>query len=229
MDVNAKIAEIVRGRSFVDIGGLWGAENERVTVASAAGARSVAMVDIQDEGDEWWEAFKNRCEARGVRNCVNIFANLDDIDFASKLAATEIVHCSGVIYHVPNPVWTLSKLREVTLDTLLLCSMTVPETIETNIGSIDMSDGAVIFVPALTGRKLEIVRAYCEQVRLTIHNINSSETYPWRYGEEYNYAPWWWLWTPRTLAALTEVAGFRVTERFDGWAGYSHYLVCERT
>ena len=53
------------------------------------------------------------------------------------------------------------------------------------------------------------------------------ETYPWRYGKDYNYAPWWWFWTPRTLTAMVESAGFRVTEIFDGWVGYSHYLVCE--
>jgi hypothetical protein len=228
MDINSKIAGIVAGRSFVDIGGLWGTENERVTVASAAGARSVAMVDIQHEGTEWWKAFKDRCAARGVLDCENIVANLDHIDFASKVPVTDIVHCSGIIYHVPSPIWTLSKLREVTRSILLLCSMTVPEVIETNIGSIDMSDGNSIFIPALEGRKRDIVRAYFEQVGVKVHNINSPGTYPWRHGEEYNYEPWWWLWTPRTLAAFVETAGFRVVEVFDGWPGYSHYLTCER-
>jgi hypothetical protein len=30
MDINQKISEIAADRSFVDIGGLWGTENERV-------------------------------------------------------------------------------------------------------------------------------------------------------------------------------------------------------
>jgi hypothetical protein len=106
--------------------------------------------------------------------------------------------------------------------------MTVPEIIETEIGSIDMSGGETIFIPALEGRKREIVKAYCTRVHLTVHNINSPVAYPWRYGGDYNYEPWWWLWTPRTLAAMVETAGFRVEEIFDGWPGYSHYLTCKR-
>ncbi len=228
LDINRKITEIAVGRSFVDIGGLWGTENERVTIASAAGARSVTMVDMQQEGNQWWIAFEGRCKARGVLDCRNIVANLDADDFAAKVPITDIVHCSGIIYHVPSPIWTLSKLREVTGSTLLLCSMTVPDHIETSVGSIDMSGGDAIFIPALEGRKRDIMHAYLESVGLKLPNINSPETYPWRYGEEYNYAPWWWFWTPRTLAAMVETAGFRVVETFDGWVGYSHYLVCER-
>jgi hypothetical protein len=228
MDIDRKIADIVAGRSFVDIGGLWGTENERVTVAHAAGAKSVAMVDIQHEGTEWWKAFKDRCVARGVNNCTNIVANLDSLDFASKVPATEIVHCSGIIYHTPTPIWTIAKLRDVTVDTLLLCSMTVPEVIKTEVGTLDMAGGMVIFVPALEGQKREIVRAYFERMSIKVHNINSFESYAWRNGEEYNYEPWWWLWTPTTLVRMVETAGFRVRETFDGWQGYSHYLVCER-
>jgi hypothetical protein len=185
------------------------------------------MVDIQEEGTEWWRAFEDRCTKKGVYNCINVVANLDHNDFVSKVPVTDIVHCSGVIYHTPSPIWTLSKLREVTGNTLLLCSMTVPEHIETKIGSIDMSDGNALFIPALRGQKLAIMQAYFESVGIQVHNINSVETYPWRFGMDYNYAPWWWLWTPATLAAFVETAGFRVREIFDGWPGYSHYMVCE--
>jgi hypothetical protein len=228
VNINEKIGELVSGRSFADIGGLWGTENERVTVASAAGASSVMMVDMQQEGNEWWRAFEERRKEKGVTACTNIVANLDHADFAVKVPVSDVTHCSGVIYHAPSPVWTLAKLREVTGDTLLLCSMTVPEQIETKVGSIDMSDGNALFIPALSGRKLQILRAYFDDVHIQVHNINSQKEYPWRVGADYNYAPWWWLWTPTTLAAFVETAGFRVREIFDGWPGYSHYLVCER-
>jgi hypothetical protein len=228
MEINEKIRQIVPGRSFVDIGGLWGTENERATVASAAGARSVMMVDMAEEGNEWWRAFEDRCKARGVLDCKNVVANLDHCDFASRVPVTDIVHCSGVIYHVPSPIRTLSTLRQVTGNLLLLCSMTVPGLIETDVGSIDMSGGTSIFVPALDGHKREIVCAYFDRMGIQIPNINAAVTYPWRLGADFNYAPWWWLWTPRTLVALVETAGFRVLEIFDGWPRYSHYLVCER-
>jgi len=226
LEIDNKIREVVAGRSFADIGGLWGTENERVTVASAGGAKSIMMVDMQKEGNQWWLAFQERCKAKGVSGCKNVVANIDSTDFASKVPITDIVHCSGVIYHVPSPVWTLSRLREVTGSVLLLCSMTIPERIETEAGSIDMSCGHTIFIPALGARNRAILRAYFEGVRIQVHNINTPETYPWRTGGGFNYAPWWWLWTPETLAAIVETAGFRVSETFDGWQGYSHYLVC---
>ena len=48
------IREHVKGLSFVDFGGLWGILNEKVSVASLAGARSTAMADMQPLGNWLW-------------------------------------------------------------------------------------------------------------------------------------------------------------------------------
>ena len=47
------IRRVVRGRSFADVGGLWGTVNEKVSVAAQAEARSVAMIDISPAGSEF--------------------------------------------------------------------------------------------------------------------------------------------------------------------------------
>ena len=62
---DAFIARVVRGKSFADVGGLWGTVNEKVSVAHAAGAASLAMVDISEWGDRWNE-FETRRRQLGA-------------------------------------------------------------------------------------------------------------------------------------------------------------------
>jgi hypothetical protein len=40
------IAASVQGKSFAEVGGLWGTVNERVTVAARCGAAETAMIDV---------------------------------------------------------------------------------------------------------------------------------------------------------------------------------------
>ena len=47
------IHEVSKDKSFVDVGGLWGTVNERVSVAHAAGARELAMLDISPPDGKW--------------------------------------------------------------------------------------------------------------------------------------------------------------------------------
>ena len=46
----------------------------------------------------------------------------------------EMVHCSGVLYHMPNPVSTILRLRSVTERYLILSSAVVPDRIATSEG-----------------------------------------------------------------------------------------------
>jgi len=215
MNVNKKIKQITSGRSFADVGGLWGTENERVTVASLAGACSATMVDMQREDNEWWQAFDQHCEEKGVTDYGKIVANIDDADFTSRVPSHDIVHCSGVIYHSPNPLRTMAQLRAITANTLLLCSMTVPERMKTKRGVIELPEGHMLSVPALGDRERTVVASYFDRIGIQVHNINMSGAVPWRVEGDYNYAPWWWLWTPKTLARLVETAGFSVCEKLD--------------
>jgi hypothetical protein len=77
------IEKVAAGKRFVDIGGLWGMVNEKATVAAAAGASEVTMLDAMEEGHETWHQFAERARARNVdARCVT--ANLD----ASETVAT---------------------------------------------------------------------------------------------------------------------------------------------
>ena len=46
------IRQAVAGKSFADIGGLWGTVNEKVSVAHTHGVRTLSMVDVSPPDSE---------------------------------------------------------------------------------------------------------------------------------------------------------------------------------
>ena len=53
--------------------------------------------------------------------------DLHDPATVAEVGPHEVVWCSGVLYHAPNPVLTLQRLRELTTELLILQTMTLPE------------------------------------------------------------------------------------------------------
>lgn len=54
------IRQVVAGKSFADVGGLWGTVNEKVSVAHAHGARTLSMIDVSPPDSELWVLFEER-------------------------------------------------------------------------------------------------------------------------------------------------------------------------
>jgi hypothetical protein len=51
--------------------------------------------------------------------------------------------------------------------------------------------------------------------------------HPWVSHGEPDYAPWWWLWAPETLAKMGERAGFKMLHILEAWKDRSHDIVFE--
>src|SRR4051794_13465658 len=108
--VNEWIARYASGRSFADVGGLWNTKNERISSAFRAGATRLAMIDMQPLGNHWWTQFDERCRELGVSGYESISGNIEDPKLLDVVGRFDFVHCSGVIYHIPNPMLTLFRL-----------------------------------------------------------------------------------------------------------------------
>lgn len=216
------------GLAFADIGGLWGTVNEKVTVAAKAGAASVTMVDITPLNHEIWQAFRDRCAEQQVSGVREVSGNIEDEAFADALGGFDITYCSGVIYHAPNPYRMLDCLRRITRKTLVLGSMTAPERIENQEGRLDFGGGKMLSIPAASDAERRILTAHFNELGLEIHNINRAGVYPWmlRRGE-FNFEPWWWLWTPETLGRMAEACGFRPRETIEMWENRAHAVVLD--
>jgi SAM-dependent methyltransferase len=207
------IARVVRGRSFADVGGLWGTVNEKVSVAHAAGASALAMIDISERGDRW-TAFEARCRQLGVPDVRTVQGDVQELVEAVPDLVFDVVHCSGVLYHLPEPLRLLRALRKAAREHVVFTSAVTATTISNAAGTLRIPDSAALFVPALSGAEREILRAHWEPVLGDGAHGITKDVPRWRVED---FGPWWWLPTPAALSAMCEAAGFRVLDRGFFW------------
>lgn len=225
------IADHVRDLNFVDIGALWGVANEKVSVATRAGARSAAIIDVTPPGDSAWVRTREHCAARGVSGYAEYSRDLNDPSIHETVGTFDFAYCSGVLYHTPSIFYTLQRLLSLTKKYLMVGSMVVPETIENEQGALHLSGGGMLFVPGLTGTARAVVAAYFAKMQVQVMHITPgiplSQPFMWEPGRP-NYGPWWWLFPLSTLCSMIETVGFRVIETGLHWGGRSGSVFCER-
>lgn len=195
LDENAK------GRSFADIGGLWGSYWGAFEAVDA-GADPVLMLDVNPVTAEYRKA-------KGDRTVDFLQGDLHDEATLKKIGKRDIVLCSGVIYHCPNPLDTLECLRQITGDYLILtCSSMLDEAAN--------PPNATIYLPGLTPEQRQDLVAK-----------NPSVVGP--NGALMDYAPgegywnWFFCFCASTLKNMLKTAGFDVVDERH-YSGLSWFL-----
>lgn len=183
----------VKDQSFADIGGMWG-DYWAAVEAHDAGASPVTMLDLTPPTPE--------CrQAQGDRTIRHLTGDLHDPATLDLVGIHDIVLCSGVIYHCPDPLSTLRCLRAITGSQLVLtCAAMLEEYTDTPQGAI--------FLPGLTEGQRE--RLADENPGILRRGILDSP-----YDPNAGYYNWFWAFTPGALCAMLAVAGFAVTEAAD--------------
>ncbi|GIK40755.1 MAG: hypothetical protein BroJett011_45880 [Chloroflexota bacterium] len=205
------IARVVKGKTFADVGGLWGTISEKVSVAHKYGAASLTMVDIQAEGNEWWQKFDDRMHQLGVTEYKCVSTDICNPSLATLLQPFEVVHCAGVLYHHPNPMVMLVALRSITKQYLILSSVITQQVIKNEKGTYTIPPSGVVFVPALNDAERAILKVYWDKIGAA---FGLTEKYTYRLDD---FAPWWWLPTAPALLAMCQAAGFKVLEHALIW------------
>lgn len=220
------IREMVPGRTFADIGGLGGrAINEMVTTAMKAKAAKAAMVDVLPFSDPQWADFEARCVEQGVSGYECIQA---DLNSPGDIGPWEVVHCSGIIYHVPDPFTMLLRLRDLCKDRLIFTSMIVPEVLTGKAGTLDLRGGRAVFVPAMDPFTRGICAEYMDSLGIQILGINSDIPFKWMTSSgTVDYGPWWWLLPVDYLERMLTVVGFKVVTRQQTAPG-AFSFICSR-
>jgi 2-polyprenyl-3-methyl-5-hydroxy-6-metoxy-1,4-benzoquinol methylase len=214
------ISSITPGKTFAEVGGLWGTVHEQVTVAARAGAASTTMIDAapKEEGmHELWRLFSERAASQGVSGTDCIQGNIDDLDLPERVGSFDVVHCSGVLYHCPQPMHTLAQLRRITRETLVLGTATLPETVTSPAGTVSVAPGSALFVPAMTQSHRVILGDWLRAVGAAqALGVNYPMTTDWAVDD---YGAWWWFFTRDYVAALLKVTGFEVRNATGYWDG----------
>ncbi len=216
------IAEAVAGKTFAEVGGLWGTVNEQTTAAARNGASATTMIDIAPEDggpDDLWRLFRERAASLGVTDTTCINGSIDDPETAERAGSFDVVCCNGVLYHCPEPLHTLRRLRAITRETLLLGTVSMPETVTTSAGSLSVEPGAALLVPALSESQRAVFAQWLRELGdIHIHAFGITHATESGFAPG-DYDPWWWLFTRDHVAALLRVAGFEVEAVASYWEG----------
>ena len=215
------IHEVARGRSFVDVGGLWGTVGERVSVAHAAGARELALIDVTRPEGELWARFDERRRALGVPAVRTVSGDLMQLVPADPTLRFEVVHCSGILYHVPDPFRLLTALRTLTTGHLILSSSITETDIVNEAGELHLPEGSSLFLPALSRQERAVLAAHWRPAVADNALGLTRDVATWRLND---FGPWWWLPTTSALTRMCEIAGFDVLEVDHFWGGHAATL-----
>jgi hypothetical protein len=193
--------------------------NERASIAHRHGANSLAMIDVSPAGTELWSLFEERRRALKLPDVRCISGDILTLDEAMPGLQFDVVHCSGVLYHMPNPMLFLAALQKLAGRYLILTSSVTSTKIRNKKGVLDIPDGAVLFIPALSTTERAILKFHWEKVATAIGLTTEVE---WR---PFNFDPWWWLPTVESLKAMCTVAGFHCEDGAYCWNKNAYTLL----
>jgi SAM-dependent methyltransferase len=195
------IREYAPGRSFVDIGCMWGVDGEYAFLAEEAGASTVKGVDVFGPTPEF-EA-KKRTRDSAVEFILGDAAHPETI---ARVGVVDVVFCAGVLYHHPSPYDLLVALRRMCRQTLILRTSTIPE--------IRGLSNVAVYFPMLRPKDR----------RLWNLNVGRQVGITDGFEPDEGYGNWFWGLTPSCLVSLLETAGFRAD--FRATEGFAQTVIC---
>jgi 2-polyprenyl-3-methyl-5-hydroxy-6-metoxy-1,4-benzoquinol methylase len=179
------------GKTFADVGCMWGVDGAIAFAAEDAGATDVVAVDVMPASD----AFEAERARRGSRMRF-IQGDLHDSAIMARVGQHDVVWCSGVIYHAPHPLLTIERLRGLTVETLILSSETMPE--------VPGLAQACVFLPMLDDASRQ-AHALARPGRTA---LGLSEPFH----PTQSYGAWWWALTGSALRAMLRASGFTIVD-----------------
>jgi len=123
-----------------------------------------------------------------------IEGDFHDAAVQNEVGVSNVVLCSGVLYHVPNPQETLSGLRRICNEILILATAAIPEMEVKN---------AAVFWPYLDA----------DQRRLWNRRIDTQVGITGPYDPAEGYGNWIWGLSPSAITSMLKIAGFSVERR----------------
>jgi hypothetical protein len=185
------IPKYAPGRSFVDVGAMWGIHGRMAFLAEESGAAAVTAVDLTEPTPEFLEHHEAvNSKVRVVRGDLHDPATLEEV------GQHDVVWCTGVLYHVASPHSTLERLRSICGEILMLGTQSLPE--------FEGVRQACVFWPGLPPEQRTAYGRDRPGDRLGI-------TVPFEPSQ--GYGNWWWGLTPSAIDSMLRVVGFEPVER----------------
>lgn len=227
------IYDRVKGRTFADIGGIGVfAGNERTSIAARSGARACTMADIRPSSYYEWDLFRKISAKKGVSGIVE----LDNVDIRKRetlapLGTCDLVHCTGILYHLPSPAEALWNLRSVTGEYLITNTVCIPLKISNEYGTLEVPESAVLFGAALTDHeRLVLNKYYLDKLGFSLDTTSprlgeANPDYPWVVDGELTCWPYWYYYTEHAFRSLLKLCKLEVVD--EGWyENHTLFVLC---
>ena len=231
------IAARVAGLSFIDVGGIgeWSV-NETVGTALANGASHAAMADIAGFDSPFWPHFHQRLAERGFgRDRYESYDRVDVVagDLTTRLPVFDMVHSTGILYHLSDPARAVWNLRRITGRWLVTNTVIIPDRIVNEAGILNMRGSSALFLPGIGNEERAVLRLHYQQKfgwdlnMMAPRAEDGAAIMP--YFTEAGPSPWpyWFLFTRAGFLGLLRAAGFAVREEFT-WEEHAHFVLCEK-
>jgi hypothetical protein len=206
-DLPNYIRQYARGRSFADIGCMWGVNGEYAFIAEEAGASPIKAVDMFGPTPE----FEAKKLARNS-SVEFILGDATQIDTIARVGEVDVVFCAGVLYHHPSPFDVLVALRRMCRYKLILRTYSIPE--------IPGLPNAAVYFPMLAPED----RLLWDMSSLGVSKMVGITD---EFQPQSGYANWIWGMTPSCLESLLRTAGFSVDLRAN--EAFAQTVVCSPT
>jgi ubiquinone/menaquinone biosynthesis C-methylase UbiE len=185
------VKKYTAGKSFADIGCLWGIHGQNAFIAEEAGAIRSVGIDVYPATKEFLDEKKKRnSRVEFIEGDINLRAT------TNRIGVCDIVLCSGVLYHTPDPIHFLTRLRAICGEILILNTASIPE--------VPGIKNTAVFYPFLEEKQRKIWN----------RKIGSQKAITGPYEPEEGYANWFWGLTPSVIESMLACAGFDVIERY---------------
>lgn len=196
------VRKYVPGKSFADVGALWGVNGLNSFIAEESGAKKVTAVDIYPASQKFLEEKNKRKSKVGF-----VQGDIHQAKTVSDIGVCDVVLCSGVLYHTPDPIHLLTRLRAICGQTLILNTASIPEM-------HGIRNGAVLYPFLDEGQRKIWNRKMSSQMGITVP-----------YDPDQGYGNWFWGMTPSCIESMLKCAGFEVIEKFI--APFDSIFVCK--
>ena len=160
-----------------------------------------------DPSDEFQA--KHRNAGSGL---VYVQGDLHDPEDVRQLGTFDVVWCTGVVYHSPNPYLQLTHLRALTNQWLVLGSEVIPE--------VPGIENACVFYP---GRSQASERAFAQAYGERAPTYPGM-THPFDETALLGYGNMWWGLSSSALRSMLRYSGFDVRDEFQYTWCFHDYL-----
>lgn len=223
------ITKLVSGRTFVDIGGIGeNSGNERVSTAVKGRAADAAMADFEPYSAQLWQTFFQTMRDQNINDFqTHELIDVRDANIKTKLPNFDIVHCTGILYHIPDPITSLYNIASLTNDYLIVNTVTIPNRVKNKKGRFITDDSRAVFLPSLSEADRRVLREHYRSKFGWDINVQAprlgepNPLMPYLRENGLSCYPYWWLFTKQAFRHAVQMMGFKIENE---WVWEDHTL-----